>query len=131
MKSIATSAGLKMVIHELELRQAAELVLLKEEYDKTCNSLKPVNMIRNSVKEAIAVPGFKTDVINAAVGLTAGILAKKLMIGKTSNPFKTVLGVIVEMAVAGTVANNTDELKAAGSAIFKTLFTKKEEKVTP
>lgn len=115
----------------MELQQARELALLKQEYEKTSDGLKPINMIRNSLKDAIAAPGLKTDVINAAVGLTTGILAKKLMIGKTSNPFKTFLGVIVEMAVAGTVANNTDELKAAGSAIFKKLFPKKEAKVTP
>ncbi len=131
MKSITTSADLKTAIRKLELQQAHELVLLKEAYIKTCESLKPVNIIKSSFKDLVAAPGLKTDVINAAIGLTTGIVAKKLMIGKTINPFKKLLGIIVEMAVAGTVAKNTDEIKAAGSAIFKRLFTKKEEPVNP
>ena len=48
------------------------------------------------------------------------------MIGKTINPFKKLLGIIVEMTVANKVAKNADDIKSAGSSIFKTLFRKKE-----
>ena len=131
MKPITTSADLKLAIQQLEQQQTNDLQLLKEEYNKTYESFKPINIIKSSFKELVAAPDLKTDVINAAVGLAAGIVTKKLMIGKTINPFKKLLGIIVEMAVAKTVAKNTDEIKAAGTAVFNTLFSKKEGRVTP
>lgn len=126
MKVITTSADLKLAIQQLELRQASELTLLKEEFNKTSESLKPINIIKRTLKNAVASPDLKTDVFNAAIGLTTGILAKKLMIGKTINPFKKVLGIIVEMAVANKVAQNADGIRSTGSTILHKLFGKKD-----
>lgn len=131
MKSITTSTDLKMAIQQLELQQANEFILLKEEYKKTYEGLKLINIIKSTFKEAVTAPDLKTDVIKAAIGLTTGIVAKKLMIGKTINPFKKLLGIILEMAVANKVAKNTDEIKSAGSFIFSKLFARKENAHNP
>lgn len=131
MKSITTSADLKMAIQQLELQQANEFILLKEEYKKTYEGLKLINIIKSTFKEAVTAPDLKTDVIKAAIGLTTGIVAKKLMIGKTINPFKKLLGIILEMAVANKVAKNTDEIKSAGSFIFSKLFARKADTLKP
>ena len=131
MKSITTSTDLKMAIQQLELQQANEFILLKEEYKKTYEGLKLINIIKSTFKEAVTAPDLKTDVIKAAIGLTTGIVAKKLMIGKTINPFKKILGIIVEMAVANKVAKNTDEIKSVGSFIFSKLFTRKADTLKP
>lgn len=129
MKSISNSEELKAAIMQLELQQAGELILLKEQYYKTREGFKLINLIKRKFKETVSDPNLKTEAINAAIGFTSGILARKLMIGKTMNPFKKILGVIVEMAVAGKVAKNADGIKSAGSIIFNTLFRKKEEPV--
>ena len=126
MNTITTSEELIAAIKELELQQASELTILKEQYFKTKEGFKLVNLIRSKFKETISDPDLKTDAINAAIGFTSGILAKKLMIGKTLNPFKKLLGIAVEMAVAGSVAKNADGIKSAGKSIFNTLFRKKE-----
>ncbi len=120
-----------MAIRQLEQQQADEFILLKEEFKKTSESLKPINILKNTFKQAVAAPDLKTDVINAAIGLTTGIVAKKLMIGKTLNPFKKLFGIIVEMAIANKVAKNADGIKSTGTAIFKTLFSKKEVVAKP
>lgn len=126
MKLITTSAHLKLAIQELELQQANELILLKEQFNKTSESLKPINLIKSTFKNAVSSPDLKTDVFNTVIGLATGVVAKKLMIGKTINPFKKLLGIIVEMAVANKVAKNADDIKSTGSSIFKKLFGKKE-----
>ena len=126
MKSITKSEELKAAILELELQQADELILLKEQYYKTKEGFKLSNLIKSKFKETISDPDLKTDAINAAISFTTGILAKKLMIGKTINPFKKLLGIAVEMAVASSVAKNADGIRSAGSSIFNTLFRKKE-----
>ena len=129
MKSISTSADLKLAIQQMEFQQASELILLKEEYNRTKEGMKPANLIKSTLKDVATSPGFKLDVFNAAIGLTTGILAKKLVIGSTLNPFKKILGIIVEMAVANKVAKNADGIKSTGSLIFNTLFRKKEQPV--
>ncbi len=126
MKLITTSAHLKLAIQQLELQQANELILLKEQFNKTSESLKPINLIKSTFKNAVSSPDLKTDVFNTVIGLATGVVAKKLMIGKTINPFKKLLGIIVEMAVANKVAKNADDIKSTGSSIFKKLFGKKE-----
>jgi hypothetical protein len=129
MNSITTSEELKAAIQQLELQQADELILLKEQYYKTKEGFKLTNLIKSKFKETITDSDLKTDAINAAIGFTSGILAKKLMIGRTINPFKKLLGIAVEMAVAGSVAKNADGIRSAGSSIFNALFRKKEKPV--
>ena len=125
MRSITTSEELKAAIHELELVKGDELTALKEQFYKTREDFKLINIIKGSFKHAVTSPDLKTDAINAAIGFTTGVLAKKLMIGKTINPFKKLLGIIVEMAVANKVVKNADGIKSAGSTIFN-LFKRKE-----
>ncbi|MEO6542244.1 MAG: hypothetical protein ABIN74_14675, partial [Ferruginibacter sp.] len=125
MKQITTSAELQMAIKQLELQQANELFFLKEEFHATADRLKPLNIIKRTFKNAVAAPDVKTTVMNAAIGLATGIVTKKLMIGKTFNPFKKILGVFIEMAVANKVSNNADDIKSTGAAILKKLFRKK------
>jgi len=126
MKPITTSEELHAAIQELEIQQASELLILKEQYFKTKEGFKLTNLIRSKFKETISDPDLKTDALNAAIGFTSGILAKKLMIGKTINPFKKLLGIAVEMAVAGSVAKNADGIKSAGKSIFNMFFRKRE-----
>lgn len=126
MNPITTSEELKAAIQQLEIQQAGELVLLKEQYYKTREGFKLINLIKSKFKETISDPDLKTDAVNAAIGFTSGILAKKLMIGKTINPFKKLLGIAVEMAVASSVVKNAEGIKTAGGSIFKMLFRKKE-----
>ena len=131
MQTITTSADLKRAIVELEVRQANELILLKETFKNTAESLKPFNLINNSLKDAARSPDLKVDVFNAAIGLTTGILAKKLVIGNTINPFKKLLGIILEMAVANKVIKNADDIKSTGSTLLHKLFNRKEEPANP
>lgn len=127
MKLITTSAELKIAIQQLELQQANELILLKEEFDRTKEGLKPINILKGTFKDAIDMPDLKTGILNAAIGLTTGILAKKILIGKTLNPFSKLLGVVLEGFVAGKVSNNAGEIKSIGSSIISRIFNRRKK----
>ena len=126
MTSINTSEELQAAIQELELQQARHLILLKEQFEETRESFKLINIIKGTFKKAVSSSELKTDAVNAAIGFTTGILAKKLMIGKTINPFKKILGLVLEMTVANKVAKNADGIKSVGGSIFNMLFRKKK-----
>ena len=122
MNSITTATELKSAIQQLEYKQAEDLHILKEDLRNTYESFKLINIIKSTFKEVIAVPDLKTTVINAAIGLTTGIVAKKLIIGKTINPLRKLFGIILEVAVAKKVANNTGGIKTLGNIIINKLF---------
>lgn len=126
MGTITNSEELNVAIQQLEAQQASDLVELKEQFYKTKQGFKLTNLIKGTFKEVVSEPGLKTDVLNAAIGLTSGILAKKLMIGKTINPLKKLLGFVLEMTVANKVAKNADGIKSVGSNILSSLFRKKQ-----
>ena len=122
MQAIKNTAELKMAIQQLEFKQAEEWPVLKDEFHKTYESLKLINIIKSTFKEAVSAPDLKTNVINTAIGLTTGVIAKKLIIGKTFNPLTKLLGIILEIAVANKATQNADGIKSIGSRIIKKLF---------
>lgn len=125
MQNITTAADLKNAIHELEFRQAAEFILLKEQFLITAESLKPINIIRSAIRESVLVPDLKKDLINAAIGVGTGVVAKKILLGNTHNPLKKLLGVILEIVVANKVSKDADGIKYIGSNILKRIFGQK------
>ncbi len=129
MQIITTTADLKSAIQQLEQKQAAEWPLLKDEFRNTYERLKLINIIKSTFKNAVAVPDLKTNVVNTAIGLTTGIVAKKILVGKTLNPLKQLLGIIVEIAVAGKVAKNADGIKSIGNMIMKKIFNQENGSV--
>lgn len=128
MQPITNARELRAAIVKLEMQQADEFMILKAQYQKTKESFKLSNILKSTFKETVSSPDFKADAVNAAIGFTTGVIAKKLTVGKTINPFKKLLGIVVEMAVANKVAKNADGIKSAGSALFSMLFKKREEK---
>ena len=124
MQKINTAADLKNAIQLLEYKQDIERVLLREQFIDTYESLKPINIIKNKLKEIISAPDLKTTIVNAAIGLATGFVAKKVFIGKTHNPLKKLLGIIVEMVVVNKVAKNADGIKSIGEIILKKIISK-------
>ncbi len=124
MQKITNTAALKIAIQELENRRANDLILLKEEFLTTVEGLKPINIVKNSLKAVLESPELQTDAVNAALGLTTGYIAKKVLIGNTYNPLKNILGYIVEFAVADKTIHNAETIKSFGSIFLQKLFKK-------
>ncbi len=122
MHKITTALDLKSAIQELEDKQAVELILLKKQLLSTYESLKPVNIVKNSFKELISVLDLKKGVANAAVGISTGIITRKILFGKVNNPLIKLLGFILEMGVVNKVIKNADEIKSMGSSILKKII---------
>lgn len=122
MKNITSIDELRESILLLEMQQANDWCLLKEEFHTTYESLKPMNMIKSSFKDMTSSPSLKTDVVNSLIGLATGFIAKKVLLGNTHNPITKLLGLILEIAVANKVSKNADGIKSAGSSILKKII---------
>ncbi|MDO9186478.1 MAG: hypothetical protein Q7W13_10745 [Bacteroidia bacterium] len=122
MKNITSIDELRESILLLEMKQANEWCLLKEEFHTTYESLKPMNMIKNTFKDMATTPNLKTDVVNSVIGLAAGFIAKKVLLGNSHNPITKILGIVLEIAIANKVAKNADGIKSIGSTILKKII---------
>ncbi len=126
MQKITTVAGLKNAIEHLEYKQANEWPLLKDQFLTTCESLKLINIIKSTFKEAVSASDLKTNAVNAVIGLTTGFAAKILLIGKTHNLLTKLLGIIIEMVVANKVVKNVDGIKSIGGTILKKIVNQRD-----
>ncbi|MES2286481.1 MAG: hypothetical protein V4547_12395 [Bacteroidota bacterium] len=122
MKNITSIDELRESILLLELKQANDWCLLKEEFHTTYESLKPMNMIKNTFKDMASTPNLKTDVVNSLIGLATGFIAKKVFLGNSHNPLTKLLGIVLEIAVANKVSKNADGIRSIGSTILKKII---------
>lgn len=112
MQELEPSILLKQLILETEAEYRLEGKILKDHFHQTYESLKPINLIKDTLKEAISSPDIKANMVNAAIGLTTGFIGKKVFVGKSDNQLKKLTGAILEMVIASKVTKNADEIKA-------------------
>ena len=113
MKETNEITALRNTISLLQAKQAEELHSLKTQLHLTFESLKPVNLIKNTFNDVTSSPEVKNSLVNNAIGLATGYISKKLLIGGTHNPIKKILGALVEFSVASFVAKRADNFKPA------------------
>ncbi len=98
-------------IRQLEIRQEQEGQELKAQFKATYESLKLVNLVKNSLKELTDSVEIKNNLFESIVSIVTGYLTKKLMISSTSNPFKKILGALIQLGVTNLVAKNAETIR--------------------
>ena len=125
---INNSDDLKVAILLLENKKQAHKEILVEHFHETYEHFKPINIIKNTFKEIDFSPAAVGDtLVNAGISAGAGILSKKLFVGRSSNIFKRALGLAVELGVANLVAKNSDGIKETSLKLFKNFINRKKE----
>jgi hypothetical protein len=119
---------LRQLIKEKELECFIEGKLLKEHFHRTYESLKPVNILKRTIKEIFTAPDIKTNIVNTALGILTGFVAKKTFTGQSRNPLTKLAGTILEILVARKVTKNADEIKHVGKVILKTIVDTQSSK---
>ena len=125
MKNIATVASLKDTIRVLEVEQASKGQLLKEELSVVYESLLPINILRNTLKKYFGKSDLTENLSDSAMGMASGLLVKKILIGKSGNAFKKLIGSLIQMGISNLVTKNSDLIKSVGHEIIQYLFQKK------
>ncbi len=109
----------------LEIKQASELKLLKEQFQETYESLKPINLIKNTFKEVEDSPEIRKNILNAAVGLATGFLSKKVLTSDAQTPMKKVIGTLLQFALAKVVSSNSENIISTGGSFLQRLLNNK------
>lgn len=118
---------LKESIRLLEIRQAEEGKELKEQFKATYESLKLVNLVKNSLKELTDSVEIKNNLFESIVSIVTGYLTKKLMVSSSSNPFKKILGALIQLGVTNLVAKNAETIRFFITELIDRFMHPKEE----
>ena len=100
-------------LKELEQQQ---LLGLRESAMELVHSLSPVNLLKDTVKKVTASPGLRLSVMDTALGIGAGILGKRLFVGRSSSLLKKTGGLALEFLVSNFVRKQIPMLRKKRTA---------------
>ena len=121
---INDKASLQIAIRNLELKEKQQKQELQEYYLDTLNHLRPTNLIKDGIQNAISSPGL----IKSVTGFGIGLLSKNMLL-KTAAP---IIGQLIGNSLSKPGDPNgkpLGKLKAYSTAIYNNLFRKKEDKL--
>jgi len=126
MQNITTVTGLKDAIKALETEQIEKGKLLKEELVLTYESLKPVNILTNTLKELFTTSHLMENISGTTLGMVTGYLIKKLFIRESPSKIRVILGSVFQLGISKLIAQKAEYIRAIGQVIFQHLFSKSE-----
>ena len=126
MQNITSAAELKDAIQLLEAEQSIKGQLLREQLFLTYEGLKPVNLLKNALKEISSTPYLIDNISGTAMGLLGGFLSKKIFVGVSGNLIRKLIGSVLQIGVTNLVAQNSETIKSVGQALIQHFFQKKK-----
>ena len=126
MENITSATGLKNAIQLLEAEQADKGQQLKEQLYITVESLKPVNLLRNTLDDVASSPFLIDNILGTALSLTTGFLSKKLFIGASGGKIRKLIGYVLQFGVTNFVAQHHDTIKLFSQSVFQYFLRKKQ-----
>ena len=106
MQKITNLSDLKASIKELETKTKEQEQLLKADTKATTQLYKPMNLLRMGLQKVIRTPDVRFTIVNTFIGLAAGYLAQKVVVGKSRNIFRRTLGAAVQAALVRLAYRN-------------------------
>ncbi|MDP1802951.1 MAG: hypothetical protein Q8L81_16435 [Bacteroidota bacterium] len=91
MNKITSSTELREAILRLEIKQGEDERLLKEEFKSTYERMKPVNIIKNSIKEIVATTNIKENLLKVVISVATNYFLKSSLQNSTKSPVKMIL----------------------------------------
>ncbi len=123
-KQVKNSIDLEEAIAELELKAASQRRDIEETFSVVAENLKPLNLVRNSVR-SIFSPEHREELVNVMFGLGTGVLSRKLLLGKGKGILGKAVGKAMEWGIAGLVSNNAEKIKEKAGVLIDKIFRKK------
>lgn len=121
--------SLKESIYLLEIRHAQEGKILKEQFKITYESLKPVNLIKNSIQELANSVEIKNNLFETVVSILTGYLTKKIMVNSKSNPIMKIFGAFLQYGVTSLISKNAENIRILISDLIDRIFHPIKEEI--
>jgi hypothetical protein len=126
MQNISSPTDLKEAIRLLEIEQLAQGKLLKEQFHLTYESLKPVSLLKSTLKDFNLPTTLIDNILGTTIGLATGYLSKKIVVGTSSSIFRKLIGSLMQVGIVNTVSQHPDAVKSIGQFVLQYILHKKE-----
>ena len=124
MKKNSPNDSLDEATALLETKRGQELMQLKEQLQLIHESLKPINLIKDTFEAVTVSPDLKDGIGKTAIGVASGLLVKNILFRKSRNPLKLVARIVLQTVATGIAANNSDKITSIGQKLFHALLSK-------
>lgn len=121
--------NLREAIRLLEIQQAEEREIVKEQLLLTYESLKLVNILKSSLKELVGSTELKSSLLETIASLVTGYLTKKMMFSSKSNLLMKILGFTLQFGVTGLISQNAEKIKSFLSDLVDRFFKTQKEPI--
>jgi len=126
MQTITSIDGLRNAIQLLKVEQAIKERQLKEQFNRTFESLKPVNVLKSTLNNIVSSPYLIDNILGITIGLVTGYLTKKIVAGISGNIVRRLFGLIIQVGVTKLVTQHPQDNTSSHQPIFQNIFRKKE-----
>ncbi len=106
-----TAESLKEAIKLLEIKQVESEKQLRFQLINVYENLKPINILKNIARDAANDDNLKHDAANTVASLMSGFISKKIIVGKSRNPFLKLIGIGVQLGMTTLVSKNYNIIK--------------------
>jgi hypothetical protein len=115
---IPSNITLQKAVQLLEEEQKEKGLELKAQFQVTYESVKPINLLKDTLQEINAAPAFRDQLIGTAIGFAAGFVAKKIVESASKNQHKEEIAAIVQVSITQLIVSNPDAIRFVGSFLF-------------
>lgn len=118
MKKVSPNGELNQLIDSMEKKRDEELIQLKEQMRAVHESLKPINLIKDTFKAVATSPDLKNRIGKTAIGIASGFLVKKVFFRNSRNPLKIISSIALQTIASGFATKNFNKIKSSRSKFF-------------
>lgn len=126
--SINSKGDLKTAIQQLEQRKQFEKESLIAGINDFRESIKPVNILKNSLHQITAEPTLGKKILAAGAAIGAGIVTKKILRNSSKHAIRNIAGAALKSIAAAAFARSGDKIKGAVKNIFQRFSNRKVAK---
>ncbi len=126
LERIANTSELELAIKRLERKRILMEEDLKDHMHTILESLKPANILKNTIHEVQESTELKHNMFKVALGLGAGYFSRKLVIGKSAGIVKKALGTALQYGITNFVAKKNkgeDGHHSGKKSLFKRILS--------
>ncbi|MGN6265379.1 MAG: hypothetical protein ACTHM5_06875 [Ginsengibacter sp.] len=109
LESIASTTDLQTAIKRLERRKFILEEDLKEHFHDLSVSLKPKNILKNTIAELQESTTLRQNILKVALGLGAGYFSRRLLVNKSAGIVKKALGTVLQYGITNFIAKKGDD----------------------
>jgi hypothetical protein len=106
---ITNNKELELAILELKEKEAGQKTELIAHFHRVAETLRPANLIKNAFSDL----GDSVDLTDSAIGLAAGSLFEKLIMGRSPGLLRKAIGGLLSIAFTNIAIKNAGYIKTA------------------